>query len=81
MNLRAPSINATICPLLGQMRFLENILRLSSKMRDTLSSIIISKPNKMAYNSLKMFQPIVLLNTLGKLIKKVISTRCQKCKA
>ena len=43
----------------------------------TSLSIIISKFNKMAYNSLKMFQPIVLLNTLEKLIKKVIGTRLQ----
>ena len=30
----------------------------------TSSSIIISKPNKMAYDFLKIYQPIVLLNTL-----------------
>ena len=41
------------------------------------SSIIIPKPNKIAYNSLKMFQLIVLLNTLSKFIKKVISDRLQ----
>ena len=40
-------------------------------------SIIISKPNKMAYDFLKIFQPIVLLNTLGKLIEKVICERLQ----
>ena len=32
-----------------------------------LLSIIISKPNKVSYNSPKTFRPIVLLNTLGKL--------------
>ena len=42
-----------------------------------LSSIIIPKPNKTSYNSLKIFRPIVLLNTLGRLIKKVISERLQ----
>jgi len=38
-------------------------------------SIIISKPNKELYNSSKLFRPIVLLNILGKLIKKVIDNR------
>ena len=38
-----------------------------------LSSIIIPKPNKITYNFSKSFYPIVLLNTLGKLIEKVIS--------
>ena len=39
--------------------------------------IIISKPNKVSYNSLKIFFSIVLLNTLGKLIEKVIGERLQ----
>ena len=39
--------------------------------------IIIPKPNKMSYDQLKVFQPIVLLNTLEKLIKKVIAERLQ----
>jgi len=37
------------------------------------TTIIISKPNKESYDSPKSFQPIILLNTLGKLIEKVIS--------
>ena len=41
------------------------------------SMIIIPKPNKTSYNQLKVFQPIVLLNTLRKLIKKVIIERLQ----
>jgi len=41
------------------------------------SSIIISKPNKASYNTPKIFWPIILLNTLGKLIEKVISERLQ----
>ena len=41
------------------------------------SSIIISKPNKASYDFSKMFQPVILLNTLGKLIEKVISKRLQ----
>jgi len=38
-------------------------------------SIIIPKSNKLAYDNLKIFWPNVLLNILGKLIKKVISNR------
>ena len=40
-------------------------------------SIIISKPNKLLYDSPKSFRPIVLLNTIGKLIEKVINNRIQ----
>ena len=40
-------------------------------------SIIIPKPNKALYDTPKMFRPIVLLNTLGKLIEKVIRERLQ----
>ena len=39
--------------------------------------IIIPKPNKELYNSPKVFRPIVLLNTSGKLIEKVIGERLQ----
>jgi len=39
--------------------------------------IIISKPNKVSYNSPKTFRPIMLLSMLGKLIKKVIGERLQ----
>jgi len=35
--------------------------------------VIIPKPDKPAYNISKAFRPIVLLNTLGKLIKKMIA--------
>ena len=41
------------------------------------STRIIPKPNKPAYDHPKAFCPIVLLNTLGKLIKKVIVERIQ----
>ena len=37
--------------------------------------VIIPKPNKSLYDSPKSFRPIVLLNTLGKLIEKVIGER------
>ena len=39
--------------------------------------VIIPKPNKSSYDSPKSFRPIVLLNTLGKLIEKVIGERIQ----
>ena len=42
-----------------------------------LSFIIIPKSNKVSYNSLKTFRPIILLNMLDKLIKKVIGKRLQ----
>jgi len=41
------------------------------------TSIIIPKPNKANYSSPKSFRPIVLLNTMGKLIEKMISKRLQ----
>jgi len=37
------------------------------------SSVIILEPNKVTYDSSKSFHPIVLLDTLEKLIEKVIS--------
>jgi len=39
--------------------------------------VIILKPNKPAYDNPKSFCPIVLLNTIGKLIEKVIAERLQ----
>jgi len=44
-----------------------------------LSSIIISKPNKTIYDSPKSFWPIVLLNTMDKLMEKAISECLQYC--
>jgi len=43
----------------------------------SLTTIIIPKPNKAMYNIPKSSRPIVLLNTLGKLIEKVIDNRLQ----
>ena len=40
-------------------------------------SVIIPKPGKPAYDTPKAFRPIVLLNTLGKLIEKMIARRLQ----
>ena len=42
-----------------------------------LTSIIIPKPNKASYDIPKIFRPITLLNTLGKLIEKIIGKRLQ----
>ena len=39
--------------------------------------VVTSKPNKQLYNHPKSFHPIVLLNTLDKLIEKVITKRLQ----
>jgi len=39
--------------------------------------VVIPKPNKKLYDSSKAFRPIVLLNTVGKLIEKVIGKRLQ----
>ena len=41
------------------------------------STIIIPKPNKPSYDQPKAFCPIVLLNTIGKLIEKVVADRLQ----
>jgi len=41
------------------------------------TTIIIPKPNKSSYDHPKAFHPIILLNTLGKLIEKVIAKRLQ----
>ena len=43
----------------------------------TSTTIVILKLNKSLYDSPTSFRPIVLLNTLGKLIEKVISDRLQ----
>ena len=40
-------------------------------------SIIISKSNKVLYNTLKIFRPIILLNILSKIIEKIIIKRLQ----
>jgi len=42
-----------------------------------LTTVVIPKPNKTSYNSPKLFHPIVLLNTTGKLSKKMIRERLQ----
>jgi len=39
--------------------------------------VIIYKPGKLAYNTSKAFRPIVLLNTFGKLIEKMIARQLQ----
>jgi len=65
---------------------LQNIIRITNACLDLgywpthfkiLTTIVIPKPNKVSYNMPKSFRPIVLLNTLSKLIKKVIGKRLQ----
>jgi len=41
------------------------------------TTVIIPKPNKKSYDSPKVFRPIVLLNTVGNLIEKVIREHLQ----
>jgi len=41
------------------------------------TTVVIPKPNKPSYDKPKAFRPIVLLNTLGKLVEKVIAERLQ----
>ena len=41
------------------------------------STVVIPKPNKLVYDQPKSFCPIILLNTLGKLIEKVVAKRLQ----
>jgi len=41
------------------------------------ATVIIPKPNKPSYDNPKAFRPIVLLNTLSKVIEKVIAERIQ----
>jgi len=41
------------------------------------TTIVIPKPNKKSYSSPKAYQPIVLLNMIGKLFEKVIDERMQ----
>ena len=53
-----------------------NLIYLPSNLKKSTSTII-PNPNKVAYDSLKIFQPIILLNMLGKLMDKVIGERLQ----
>jgi len=41
------------------------------------TTVVIPKPNKPLYNNPKAFCPIILLNTLSKLVEKVIAERLQ----
>jgi len=65
---------------------LQNIIRIANACLDLgywptnfkiSTTIIIPKSNKTLYNTPKFFRLIILLNTLGKLIKKVIGERLQ----
>ena len=89
-NISASSLNKISCKYLKAIvkddECLENtinIARASIKLGHWLThfklllSIIISKSNKTSYDFPKYFYPIVLLNTLGKLIEKVIDKYLQ----
>jgi len=41
------------------------------------TTVVILKPNKVSYDQSKSFHPYILLNTLGKLIEKIIAERLQ----
>jgi len=73
-------------PLISDKKYLSKIINIANacitvdywpdQFKES-TSVIIPKPNKASYNTPKVFRPIVLLNTIGKLIKKVISHRLQ----
>ena len=72
--------------LINNERCLRHIIHLANACIDksfwpihfkASKTIVIPKPQKAAYDTPKSFRPIVLLNTLGKLIEKVISNRFQ----
>ena len=65
---------------------LNNIIRIANACIDIgywpshfkrSTTVVIPKPNKPLYDSPKLFRPIILLNIVGKLIKKVIGKRLQ----
>ncbi len=51
--------------------------QLLAQLLKVSTTVVIPKLNKSLYDSPKVFCPIVLLNTLGKLIEKVIAERLQ----
>jgi len=53
------------------------LLEVWSKHFKEATSVVIPKSNKNLYNIPKLFYPIVLLNMMGKLIKKIISNCLQ----
>ena len=65
---------------------LNNIIRIANACIDIgywpshfkrSTTVVIPKPNKPLYDSPKLFRPVILLNIVGKLIKKVIGKRLQ----
>ena len=72
--------------ILQDIRCLNNISRIANACIELgfwlshfkkSTTVVIPKPNKPSYDSPKLFRPIILLNTVGKLIKKVIGDRLQ----
>ena len=75
-----------IVKIVGNAKYITNIVNIASLYINLsywpsyfkkLLLIIISKLNKPLYNTPKIFYSIILLNILGKLIEKVISSRLQ----
>ena len=81
-NLLTPELNKRYFKrYIKDVTFLKNLIAITNACIElghwlshfkVSTSIIIPKPNKESYNSLKAFQSIVLLNIISKLIKKVI---------
>ena len=72
--------------IVGNARYIDNIVNTVNSCIDLgywsshfkkSTSIIIPKPNKPLYDTPKTFCPIILLNILGKLIEKAISSKLQ----
>ena len=72
--------------ILSNKLYLKNIINITNTCLNinywlshfkTSTTIVILKSNKVSYNIPKLFRSIVLLNTLGKLIEKVIGDRLQ----
>ena len=73
---RALQINGApegLCHLFNQIR----ASRVWPSWFKESTCVIIPKPNKPKYNVPKAFRPISLLNTIGKLLTKIIATRMQ----
>jgi len=89
-NLSTPSPNklswSYLKYILHNNEYLNNIIRIANICLDLgfwlsyfkiSTTVVIPKPNKSSYNTPKSFRPIILLNSLDKLIKKVIGDRLQ----
>ena len=89
-NLSTPSLDKLLWSYLKHIFknkvCLNNIIRIANACLDLghwpshfkiSTTIVILKPNKSSYDTHKSFRPIILLNTLGKLIEKFIGDKLQ----